>query len=88
MLALLISPRPGLATSVPELVGRRYGLTPAELRILLTISELGGISETAEALGLRQTTVKFHLKNLYLKTGTHRQAGLVRLLADFAAPIV
>lgn len=88
VLALLISPRPGLATSVPELVGRRYGLTPAELRILLTITELGGISETAEALGLRQTTVKFHLKNLYLKTGTHRQAGLVRLLADFAAPIV
>lgn len=88
VLALLISPRPGLATSVPELVGRRYGLTPAELRILLTITELGGISETAEALGLRQTTVKFHLKNLYLKTGPHRQAGLVRLLADFAAPIV
>jgi DNA-binding CsgD family transcriptional regulator len=87
VLALLVSPRPLLLTSTPELVARRYGLTPAELRIFLTITKLGGIAETAAALGLRQTTVKFHLKNLYLKTGVHRQVGLVKLLADFAQPL-
>jgi DNA-binding CsgD family transcriptional regulator len=82
-LALLVSPaRAAAVAAPPELVARRYGLTPAELRILLAITEVGGIPETAEALGVRQTTVKFHLKNLFLKTGVHRQAGLVKLLAD------
>jgi len=80
-LALLISPaRPPAALAPPELIARRFNLTPAELRILLTITEIGGVPATAEALGVSQSTVKFHLKGLYLKTGVHRQAELVKLL--------
>ena len=35
VLALLVSPRPLLLTSTPELVARRYGLTPAEIDALM-----------------------------------------------------
>jgi DNA-binding CsgD family transcriptional regulator len=86
-LALLVSPaRPSQTLAPPELIARRYNLTPAELRILLTITEIGGIPATAEALGISRSTVKFHLKSLYLKTGVNRQAGLVKLLAHATGP--
>lgn len=85
-LALVISPAAPKSVSPVELLARRYDLTPGELRVLLTLSEVGGVPEIAEALGIAPTTVKFHLKNLFLKTGVHRQAGLVKLLAEFPAP--
>lgn len=82
-LALLISlARPPGLPAPPELLARRYGLTPGELRILLAITEVGGIPATAEALGVQQSTVKFHLKNVFQKTGAHRQADLVKLLVE------
>lgn len=63
--------------SAPEVIARTYKLTPTELRVLLAIVEIGGTPEVAEALGVAETTVKFHLRRLFEKTGTHRQADLV-----------
>ena len=48
----------------------------------------GGVPEVAEGLGVAETTVKFHLRHLFEKTGTHRQADLVKLVAGFSSPIV
>jgi DNA-binding CsgD family transcriptional regulator len=42
----------------------------------------------AEALGVAETTVKTHLGRLYEKTGTRRQAELVKLVAGFSNPLV
>ena len=55
--------------------------------MLLAIVEVGGVPEVAEALGVAETTVKTHLGNLYGKTGTSRQADLVKLVAGFASPL-
>jgi DNA-binding CsgD family transcriptional regulator len=55
---------------------------------LLTVVEMGGVSDTAEALGIGQATVKTHLHRLFRKTGTNRQADLVRLVAGFSPPLV
>jgi DNA-binding CsgD family transcriptional regulator len=74
--------------SAPEMIAKAYGLTPSELRILLAVVEVGGAAEVAEALGIGESTVRFHLKRLFAKTGTHRQAGLVKLVAGFANPLV
>ena len=74
--------------SAPEAIARHYRLTPTELRVLLAIVEVGGVPEVAEALGVADTTVKTHLGNLYGKTGTGRQADLVKLVAGFASPLV
>ena len=73
--------------SPPEVIGQIYDLTPAELRVLLGIVQIGGVPEVAAALGIADTTVKTHLGRLYAKTGTARQADLVKLVAGFAMPL-
>jgi DNA-binding CsgD family transcriptional regulator len=70
------------------LVARTFGLTPAELRVLLTIVEVGGVPEASERLGIAETTVKTHLYRVFSKTGASRQADLVKLAAGFSNPLV
>jgi DNA-binding CsgD family transcriptional regulator len=70
-----------------ELVARMFELTPAELRVLLAIVDVGGVPETAAALGVAETTVKTHLHRVFAKTGTRRQADLVKLAAGFSSPL-
>ena len=74
--------------SPPEAVAKAYKLTPMELRVLLAIVEVGGVPEVAEALGVAETTVKTHLQHVYQKTGTNRQADLVKLVAAFSNPLL
>jgi DNA-binding CsgD family transcriptional regulator len=74
--------------SPPEAIAKAYKLTPMELRVLLAIVEVGGVPEVAEALGVAETTVKTHLGRTYQKTGAHRQADLVKLVAGFSNPLV
>jgi DNA-binding CsgD family transcriptional regulator len=64
-----------------------FELTPAELRVLLAIVEVGGVPETSAALGVAETTVKTHLHRVFAKTGTRRQADLVKLAAGFSSPL-
>ncbi len=74
--------------SAPETIARHYKLTPTELRVLLAVVEVGGVPEIAEALGIREGTVKTHLHRLFGKTETTRQAELVKLVAGFSNPLV
>jgi DNA-binding CsgD family transcriptional regulator len=74
--------------SAPEIIAKHFGLTPTELRVLLAIVQIGGVPETAEALGIGEATVKTHLHRLFCKTGASRQADLVKLVAGFSAPPV
>jgi DNA-binding CsgD family transcriptional regulator len=74
--------------SPPEVIGKAYKLTPMELRVLLAIVEVGGVPEVAEALGIAESTVKTHLHRAYDKTGTNRQADLVKLVAAFSNPLL
>jgi DNA-binding CsgD family transcriptional regulator len=70
----------------PELIGRKFRLTPAEIGVVFAIIEAGGVPEVATLLGLSRDTVKTHLRNIFAKTGTKRQADLVRFVAQFANP--
>ena len=73
--------------SAPEIIAKHFSLTPTELRVLLAIVEIGGVPETAEALGIGEATVKTHLHRLF-QTGAKRQADLVKLVAGFSmAPV-
>ncbi len=74
--------------SAPHVIAQTYQLTPAELRVLTAIVEIGGVPETAEALGVAETTVKTHLSRLFDKTGASRQADLVKLVVGFSNPLV
>ena len=74
--------------SLPTLISKTFSLTPTELRVLLAIVDVGGVPEVAEALGVAETTVRTHLGRLFDKTGTGRQADLVKLVAGFCNPLL
>ena len=74
--------------SPPEAIAKMFKLTPSELRVLLAIVEGCGVPGTAAALGIGEATVRTHLVRLYKKTGTGRQAELVKLVAGFSNPLV
>ena len=75
------------ASAANDVIGRMYKLTPAELRVLLAIVDVGGVPEVAAALGVASTTIKTHLNRLFEKTGVCRQADLVKLVAGFSTPL-
>jgi DNA-binding CsgD family transcriptional regulator len=64
-----------------------HGLTPAEARVLGAIIEVGRVPQAARALGISETTAKCHLQRIFGKTGTNRQADLVKLAAAFLNPL-
>ena len=69
-----------------EVVGRAYGLTGAELRVLLGLADGATPADIAQRYGIAPSTVRTHLKSLFAKTGAKRQKDLVKLL--FTAPPV
>jgi DNA-binding CsgD family transcriptional regulator len=62
-------------------VGRRFGLTPAEIRFVSQIIKGDGLSEAAKRLGISLATARTHMRHVSEKTGVKRQAELVSLLA-------
>jgi DNA-binding CsgD family transcriptional regulator len=73
--------------TAPHAIGSAFKLTPTELRVLLAIVEVGGIPEVATAFGVADTTIRTHVSRLFEKTGTARQADLVKLVAGYATPL-
>lgn len=63
-----------------ETLVRLYNLTPSETRVALMLIDGKRLDQIAEELEVAQTTVVFHLKNLFRKTETNRQADLIRVL--------
>jgi CheY-like chemotaxis protein/DNA-binding CsgD family transcriptional regulator len=59
---------------------RLYNLTPAETRVALMLIDGKRLDQIAEECEIAQTTAVFHLKNLFRKTDTNRQADLIRVL--------
>jgi DNA-binding CsgD family transcriptional regulator len=86
--AVLFVSKAALDTIVaPDLIRKLFKLTPAELRVFLSIVEVGGVPDVARSMGVAETTIKTHLARIFAKTGTKRQADLVRLMAAFTPPI-
>lgn len=63
----------------PEMrLRREYGLTPAEGRLLRALVAGERLSDYADRAGVRRSTVKTHLNNVFAKIGVGRQTELVR----------
>lgn len=69
-----------------ELFVKRFGITPAECRVLMMLVQGMSIAETCTALGVSEPTVKTHLSRLFAKTGTSGQPDLMRLAMSALAP--
>jgi len=74
--------------SLPEAVARRYALTTGELRVLFALMNVGSVAEVSRVLGISEGTVRNHLHHLFEKTGTRRQADLIKLIGGFANPLI
>ena len=75
---------PSVMPSFPgEAFAELYCLTESELRVLLAMAAGLGIKEAADMLGIGETTVKTHLQHIYSKTGTSKQADLMRLVMSY-----
>lgn len=70
------------------LLVQQFGLTAAEMRVLLTIMDHGGVAVVASALKLSPATVRTHLRHIFEKTGVRRQADLVKLMTSYPTPIL
>src|SRR5690606_32396059 len=61
-----------------------FGLTPAEARVAMALTQGKALAKIAGDLNVSRTTIAFHMRNLFQKTGTRRQAELVALLLKAA----
>jgi DNA-binding CsgD family transcriptional regulator len=78
--AIFLAASDARAERPPERLRRIYGLTPMEAEVASRIASGMGLGEITDALGISIHTVRGHLKQLFRKTGAHRQAELVRVL--------
>lgn len=69
-------------------LAQAFSLTPREAALAVSLFEGWTLREHAEARGVTYTTERTHLRSLMLKTATHRQTDLVRLLAGFFSAVV
>jgi DNA-binding CsgD family transcriptional regulator len=63
-----------------ESLRQDFGLTPAEAGFSREILKADGLQAAADRLGISLTTARTHLAHVFDKTGTRRQAELVRLI--------
>lgn len=68
-----------------DILIKRFGLTPAELRVASALVRGSSLAEITLEQGVARSTVAFHLRNLFDKTETRRQAELVALLYQVLA---
>lgn len=63
--------------------GAAFALTDREVEIAELLLAGHSIESAAVALGITMATIRVHLRHLFSKTGTNRQADLIRLLLRF-----
>jgi DNA-binding CsgD family transcriptional regulator len=61
-----------------EILQRLYGLTPSQARLAERLASGCTLSDAAKQLGIAEVSARQYLKLVFEKTGTHRQAQLVR----------
>lgn len=83
-LVIVFAAKPG-ETSLPDTDQLRchFGLTEAQAKLAIEIAKGEGLRASTRRLGIAITTGRSHLKQIFLKTETRRQAELVRLLSAF-----
>ena len=72
-------------TTVTHTLRALYGLTVTEAAAAEALARGQGAKDAAEALGIAPSTLRWHLQQVFEKTGTTRQTGLARLVERLGA---
>ena len=59
---------------------RKFGLTPAEIALIHELTGGSSLQTAADRLSIKIATARTHLHRIFAKTGTSRQAELMRLM--------
>ena len=71
----------------PSWLSRVYGLTPVEGKVASALAAGQSLQDIADERGISIQTVRGHLKQVFSKTGTHRQGELVARLLSGPPPL-
>ena len=83
--ALVLIVEPGSRHRIdPGLVARTLGLTPPESQVAVWLAEGKSVRDMAQARGLTEGAIYWHLKQIYQKQPISRQVDLVRLVLSIA----
>lgn len=86
-IVLLVSD-PEASLSYPrDILRKLYGLTRAEAELAALLANGYSLQDAQRRLGLQMETIRSRLKGVFAKTGTGRQAELVRLLLTSSATL-
>lgn len=85
--ACLIITRP-TAAAEPDIhpLAEHFNLTPVEARVAGQLAKGLSVQDTANAMQLKVQTVRTYLKQIFQKTGTHRQVELMQLMQNGMLP--
>ncbi|MGB8899948.1 MAG: helix-turn-helix transcriptional regulator [Methylocella sp.] len=81
----IVDPAAGLGAQIRRFAAR-FGLTPAETRVLKEIIGGDGLPAAAARLKISETTARTHAYRILEKTGTNRQTELIRRFFESALP--
>lgn len=84
-IAVFISDPEMSAQPRASVLAQVFSLTRREADLAVALLQGWTLRDQADARGVKISTERSHLKSLMQKTGTHRQADLVRLLSGFVA---
>lgn len=89
--AIFISQRNSLPLSLPAYFSEQYALTNKEVKVTEQLVRGLSIKNISEEASISQHTVRSHVKSIFKKTNTSRQAELVSLvyngLSEFSNPV-
>ena len=74
-------PEHSRCVALPDRLRAVFGLTRTEALVAAEIFRGEGLPAAADALGIGVTTARTHLQRIFGKTGTRKQAELVRIIA-------
>lgn len=84
--ALLVSDPDRALPAAEDHLRELYGLTLAEARVAGAVLATERLQDIADRLAVSLSAIRIHLQRVFEKTGTHRQAELVRLLMAHRLP--
>src|SRR5690606_33744115 len=85
--AMVVSDPDSVSEPAATALARLFELTPALARLAAALAAGRTLAEYAESASITQGTARWHLKELFARTGTSRQADLVRLLLSGVAQL-
>jgi len=80
LVAIFVIDPQGTSDPTAQQLQLQFGLTPAEAELACEIAKGEGLVACAKALRVSRATASTHLQRIFEKTGTKRQAQLVRVI--------